>query len=116
MMSDSDEIQPGYCVLIDDNFHYMDEDRRSHLAVYPSYEDALERAKGITRKSVLRNKGATPEETYDNYTDFGDDPFIQAIGGAPEPIERYSAWTAAKLFAKEIHGEADVPQSEGETS
>ncbi len=115
IMSNSDDMKPGYCVLIDDNFHYMDEERRSHVAIYANYEHALERAKEITRKSVLRNKGATYDETFENYMDFGDDPFIQAIGDAPRPKERYSAWTAAKLFAKEIHGEADVSQSRGES-
>jgi hypothetical protein len=115
-MSNSDEIKPGYCVLIDDNFHYMDEERRSHLAVYSNYEDALEQAKEITRKSVLRHKGASADETYENYTDFGSDPFIQAIGGAPEPKERYSAWGYADLYSKELHGETDTALSEGEAS
>lgn len=115
-MSEKGKIKPGYCVLIDDNFHYMDEERRSHLAIYSNYEGALARAKEITRKSVLENKGATADDTLDNYMDFGSDPFIQAIGGAPEPVERYSAWTAAKVFAEEIHGELDGLQSGGEIS
>lgn len=115
-MSNADEIKPGYCVLIDNNFHYMDEERRSHLAVYSNYEDALERAKEITRKSVLRNKRECAEDTYDYYTDFGDDPFIQAVGGAPAPEERFSAWGYADRYSKELHGEVDAAQSEGEVS
>ena len=115
-MSESGKIQQGYCVLIDDNYHYMDAEHRSHLAVYENYEDALERAKEITRKSVIRNKGTDPNDTHDNYTDFGSDPFIQAIGGAPEPAERFSAWKYAEVIAKEIHSELERPRAEGETS
>ena len=114
-MNDPNEIEQGYRVMIDDNFHYMDESYRVCAGTFQHYEDALVQAKEITLKSVLKHKGASAAETYDNYKDFGDDPFIQPFGEAPRPEENYSAWTTAKMLAQQIETAGSEPQSKGET-
>ncbi len=104
-MSNQDKIKDGYAVLVDDNFDYMDESERHCVGIFEKYEEALETARRITRKSVAANRGNTAEETYEKYTSFGDDAFIRPVGNAPVPEQMYSAWTEAKQIAKELHGE-----------
>ena len=101
-MSDSNEIERGYRVMIDDNFHYMDESYRECAGTFQHYEDALEVARKITFESVVENQSVTAAETLKNYKGFGDDPFIQPFGGAPRPEENYSAWTTAEMLSKVI--------------
>ena len=101
-MSDSENIEQGYRVMVDDNFHYMDESYRQCAGTFQKYEDALELAQKITLKSVLENESNTAEETFSNYTNFGKDPFIQPFGGAPRPSANFSAWTVAKALAQII--------------
>ena len=72
-----------YIVMVDDNFHYMDESERYKAGEYDTYEEAEEKCREIVRRSVEESK-----YDFDNYTMFGDDPFI--IGG------NFSAWEYAK--------------------
>lgn len=73
----------GICkVVIDDNYHYMDESARSVAGTYNSLEEAIERCKEITIKSLehLCEKGMTPEDLKAQWAMFGEDPFI--VGSA----------------------------------
>ena len=99
-MNDPNEIEQGYRVMVDDNFHYMDESYRECAGTFQNYEDALSEARSITLESVVDNLSVTTEETFENYKGFGRDPFILPFGGAPRPDENYSAWSTAKLFAQ----------------
>lgn len=65
-------------VLVDDNFHYMDEDERTEVGSDDTIEEAVEAAKKIVLDCLRgQNKpGMTPEQFYDYYTTFGDDPFV----------------------------------------
>ena len=85
-----------YKVMIDDNFHYMDEDARYEHGSYDSPAEAIEICRRIVDDDLreLHKPGMTPTELYDDYKSFGRDPFIVA----PEGAERvtFSAWTYAE--------------------
>jgi hypothetical protein len=70
-----------YTVYIDDNFHYMDESERYAVGSYHSLEEAIEKCKEMTIRSLegFYEKGITPEKLSAQWSMFGDDPFI--IGG-----------------------------------
>ena len=73
---------PGkYKVYVDDNYHHMDEGERYEVGSYNSLEDALEKCKEITIRSLtsLLEKGITPENLSAQWAMFGEDPFI--VGG-----------------------------------
>jgi hypothetical protein len=110
-MSNSDEIKNGYRVMVDDNFHYMDERYRECAGTFDNYEDALGLAQKITFESVVSNESSTAAETFQKYKDFGKDPFIQPFGEAEPPEENYSAWTTAEMLAELIEIERSKAQS-----
>lgn len=89
-----------YKVLVDDNFHYMDETERYQLAEFPTAESAIAAAQRIVDDylSSAYQPGMTAEELYTSYTSFGEDPFIVSPG---EKVE-FSAWTYAKRRCTEI--------------
>jgi hypothetical protein len=109
-MSNSEQIKQGYRVLVDDNFHYMDENYRECAGDFESYEDALALAKKITFESVIENEADTASETFQKYKDFGKDPFIQPFGDASGPEENYSAWNTAEILAQIIEVERGKAQ------
>ncbi len=99
----------GYRVLVDDNFHYMDEDERWCLGEFDNYEVALIAARQLVEDFFSDAKpGQTAKELYDGYTSFGDDPFIIAFGGADQPESRFSAWGYAKHLASELEKNSGV--------
>lgn len=65
-----------YIVMVDDNFHYMDEDERYQAGVYDTLEEAISRCKKIVEASIQNEVGATPDELFSTYCMFGEDPFI----------------------------------------
>ena len=73
-----------YKVCVDDNYHYMDEGERYEVGSYDSLEDALEKCKEITIKSLadLLEEGITPENLSAQWAMFGEDPFIIGAGGS----------------------------------
>jgi hypothetical protein len=82
-------------VLVDDNFHYMDESERYEIGPYPTAEAALVAARSIVDnylESAYR-PGMTAEQLFESYASFGEDPFIVAEGA--EKVA-FSAWTYAK--------------------
>ena len=87
--------------MVADNFHYGDEDEIDERATFESLQDAIESAKTIVDKylhSALK-PGMTAKELYDDYTSFGDDPFIRS------PDRKgvlFSAWTYAKARCEEL--------------
>lgn len=90
-----------YYVLVDDNFHYMDESERYNAGGFNTYEDALTFCKEMVDKELLSmyQPGMTAERLYDDYMDFGEDPFIRPNNDA---VEYFSAWNYAKEKSKEI--------------
>lgn len=92
-----------YRVMVDDNFHYMDESERYCAGEFSSGEEALREAKKILTDSLRSmREGAKnpsdPKEIYERYIFFGEDPFI--VGG--DEKVNFSAWTYAKEKAPEI--------------
>jgi hypothetical protein len=85
-------------VLVDDNFHYMEEDERSVLGEFDTAEAAISAAKKVVDDYLRREyrPGMTAEALHERYTSFGDDPFIS--GGEVD----FSAWAYAKARCEVI--------------
>ena len=90
-----------YEVLVDDNFHYMDESERYSAGVFPTYGEALGRAKRIVDRSLhdLHEPGKSVDDLMASYVSFGEDPWIRPT---PEGTERFSARNYARQHALEI--------------
>ena len=93
-----------YQVFIDDNFHYMDETERITDGVFDTAAAAVAACKEIVDKSLrhlYKQHPDTAERLYDDYMDFGDDPFIRSDA----PDCKFSGWGYAKHRAKDIVAE-----------
>jgi len=94
-------MEKGYRVVVDDNYHYMDEDSRWVKGEYATFEEALTVARNMVEGFFEnRNRRHTAKQLYDAFTMMGDDPWIEPFGGAAEPPERFSAWAFAKAYTK----------------
>jgi hypothetical protein len=71
----------GYKVMVDDNFHYMDEEERYEHATFSTIEEAITACKRIVddELSEWAKENITPDELYERYVWFGSDPFIVAL-------------------------------------
>ena len=67
-----------YKIYVDDNYHYMDESERHVADSYSSLEEAVERCKELTIKSLeeFYEDGITPENLSAQWAMFGEDPFV----------------------------------------
>jgi hypothetical protein len=72
-------------VMVDDNFHYMDEDERYEHGTFATVEEAIAACRKLVDQSLADcyKPGMTAAELYDQYTSFGDEPFIMAPPGGP---------------------------------
>jgi hypothetical protein len=99
---------PHYKVMIDDNFHYMDDSERLEFGTFATAEEAI----GICRKIVdewlkrHHKPGMTGDQLFELYVGFGEDPYVIApIGDAdPATAGRFSAWDYARERAKAMCG------------
>jgi hypothetical protein len=91
-------------VMVDDNFHYMEEDERAELGTFATAEEAVAACRRQVLAFLLENykPGMTATELHDYYTSFGDDPFVVAPPGAAEV--KFSAWDYARERAVELCG------------
>jgi hypothetical protein len=89
-------------VMVDDNFHYMDEDERWEYGTFATAEEALTACHRVVDESLLEEyrDGATAEALYDRYTSFGDEPFVVVAPGVAK-VE-FSARTYARARAVEL--------------
>jgi len=87
-----------YKVLVDDNFHYMDESERWELGVFSTAEEAIARCKAMINDELEgyydSNPGITADKLYDLYVSFGSDPFI-IPSEKGDPVD-FHAWNYAK--------------------
>ena len=93
-----------YQVFVDDNFHYQDETERITDGVFDTAEEAVAACKEIVDKSLrhlYKQHPDTAERLYDDYQDFGDDPFVRS----DSPGCKFSAWNYAKHRAADIVAE-----------
>jgi hypothetical protein len=95
--------QPKYQVLVDDNYHFQDEDERYASGGFDSYEDAVAKCKGIVEQCLeqIYKPGMTADHMYRTYQVFGEDPWIR---GKPEGQPFFSAWDYARSRVDEICG------------
>jgi hypothetical protein len=86
-----------YTVRVGDNFHFPDIDEYTEGS-YPTYAEALAICKQIVDGFLIGGyqAGISAAALYDEYTSFGDDPYIIGAG------ERFSAWTYAKQRCEEL--------------
>ncbi len=82
-----------YKILVDDNFHFMDESERYASGEFATYEEAAVKCKAIVDDFLVSaiEPGMTAEQLFGSYTMFGEDPYI--IGGKENSFE---AWDYAK--------------------
>ena len=99
-----------YQVVVDDNFHYMDESERYTHGEFEASEGALGAAKALVDADLnsLYKPGMTADELYDQYTNFGSDPYIVS----EDQSCHFSAWSYAKERCPEIC--EGVAQSDGD--
>jgi hypothetical protein len=83
-----------YVVMVDDNFHYRDEDERYKHGEFADANVALEHCRRIVDEYLVSayKTGMSADELLDSYKSFGEDPFIQSVDVAPV---RFSAWDYA---------------------
>jgi hypothetical protein len=96
-MAELEQTMSRYKIMIDDNFHYMDEDHRYEWKRFPTVDEAVAECKRIVDSDLAgyMKPGITAAELYDYYTSFGDDPFIMAVDPNAQPTH-FSAWDYAK--------------------
>src|SRR5215471_14393256 len=89
------EEKMAYRVLIDDNFHYMDESARTTLGEFATLEAAVAAARRVVDEFLegALEPGMTADKLYQVYTGFGDDPFI--VGPGVTTVV-FSAWDYAR--------------------
>ena len=98
-----------YKVMVDDNFDYMDEDKRYARGVFLTVEEAISACKRIVDSNLhgFMKPGMTAAELYDAYTHFGDDPFIVCVQPDDEPV-RFSAWNYAEERSRAVTSQRKV--------
>jgi hypothetical protein len=96
---------PRYRVVTADNFHYMEDEANAGSGVFETYDAAVAACREIVDRSLAwhHKPGMTADQLYETYIDFGDDPFVVALGSAPAG-ERFSAWTYARERCRVICG------------
>ena len=94
----------SYRVLVDDNYHYMDESERWALGEYATYAQALAACQRLVDACLEEGyaPGKTAEALYGYYTMFGDDPFIVELSDSPDTSSGFSAWTYARARCEEL--------------
>lgn len=86
-----------YTVLIDDNFHYMDESARTSHGVFDTLPDAVDACQRIV-DDFLRSAyqpGMIAGDLMTSYVSFGEDPFIVSSepgGGVLFSAREYARW------------------------
>jgi hypothetical protein len=88
-------------VLVDDNFHYMDETERYELGVFDTLEAATQAAQALVDEGLLAalQPGLTAEQLYRHYMAMGEDPFI--VPPDTRPVT-FSAWAYARQRCGEL--------------
>jgi len=99
-LTDPAPARHRYKVMVDDNFHYMDESERYTLGEFDSCESAVAACKKIVDDFLLSSapEGAAPKKLWEQYLAFGEDPFILTT----DPDCSFSAWDYAEQRCGEI--------------
>jgi hypothetical protein len=86
-----------YKVLIDDNFHYMDEDHRYEHGVFETADEAAAACKRIVDEELtyMLKPGMTADALYQLWVMFGEDPYVMPVDRTDARVT-FSAWDYAK--------------------
>ena len=90
-----------YVVMVDDNFHFMDEGERYRAGEFADVAAAIETCRRIVDEyleSALK-PNMTAGQLWESYTFFGEDPFILSVDA---PAATFSAWDYARLRVEEL--------------
>ena len=92
-----EHVKPRYVVLVDDNFHHMDEGETYKLGEFDDCRAAVDACKKMVDSFLLEvfKPGMTADELWKIYSAFGEDPFIAGPDGPGEPC-RFSGWDYAR--------------------
>jgi hypothetical protein len=87
-----------YKVLIDDNFHFMDEDHRYEHDSFETADEAVAACKRIVDEELtyMLKPGMTPDALYGLWVMFGEDPYVMRVDRTDAPVD-----FAACDYAKE---------------
>jgi hypothetical protein len=93
-----------YTAMVDDNFHYMDEEKRYKLGEYETMDAAIQACQTLIDVYLkgIYEPGATAEKMFEHYTSFGEDPFILGAQTDRREGAPFSAWDYAKKRCEEI--------------
>lgn len=91
----------NYLVLVDDNFHYLDEEERYELGSFEDLESAIRAAQKVVDAFLASEyqPGMTARQLFKHYLTFGEDPFILAPDQSKVP---FSAWEYAQTRCEEL--------------
>ncbi|WP_191059716.1 hypothetical protein [Geminicoccus harenae] len=101
----------AYCVIVDDLYHYMDEDARCEAGVFATADEALACCIRILQSDLkaIAASCKTADSLYGQWLSFGEDPFIVTTDGSP-PVE----WSSRQyVFA---HGAEVIASVQGAAS
>ena len=89
-----------YIVMVDDNFHYMDESHRYEFGKFDTLIEARKAAMKIVDEFLIENKDQVADEAelMAMYCLYGEDPFILN----DDSKHRFSARTYARQKCKEL--------------
>jgi hypothetical protein len=98
---------PEFKVMVDDNFHYMDEDERSEHGTFATLDAAVAACRALVDRSLRASwkPGMSADDLYEQYVAFGDDPFIVAPPGVASGAALFSAHTYARERSATIWAE-----------
>ena len=107
------EHKTEYTVMVDDNFHFMDEDERWTAGTYGSLREALDKCLQMVGQDLRQGyrSDITATDLYESYTMMGDDPFIT---GPMRTV--FSAWNYAKELAEFLAGKEEEAMPAAEES
>ena len=97
-------------VLVDDNFHYMDDSERYELGTFPTLEPAAEAARLVVDEYLQSayEPGMTSDTLLETYLSFGEDPFTVSTGGAPSGV-LFSARDYGRTRCEAMCRQVEVP-------
>ncbi|SHN86958.1 hypothetical protein [Bradyrhizobium erythrophlei] len=86
-----------YKVLIDDNFHYMDEEHRYEHGAFGTADEAVAACKQIVDGCLthMLKPGMTANALYEQWVMFGEDPYVMPVDRTDARVV-FSAWEYAK--------------------
>ena len=105
----------AFKVLVDDNFHYMDESERHAAGEFATLPEAIAAAQKIVDEYLASafTIGMTADELIASYAMFGDDPFIvgSEVRSVPFSGREYARQRAVEMCAGDWHAPRPVKGS-----